>query len=145
MTGYKVVLGGLVSLVGLWMVMTPPAASGLVGGDRETYDYRLVNLADSVKTDPETGLAVDPQLMLVKAQCTACHSSKLIRQSHFSKDKWIERIRWMQRTQKLWDLGESEPTIVAYLVKYYGPSDQSFDGRRAPIQGVKWYKLETHP
>lgn len=101
------------------------------------------SLADSVKKDPETGLAIDPQLMLVKGQCTACHSSKLILQSRFSRDKWIERIRWMQRTQKLWDLGESEPIILDYLVKYYGPATGSFDGRREPLQSIKWYKLES--
>jgi hypothetical protein len=99
--------------------------------------------SDSLKTDPESGLAVDEHLMLVKAQCTACHSSKLILQSHFSREKWIERIRWMQRTQKLWDLGESEPVIVNYLVKHYGPLDRTFDGRREPLKSVKWYKLEA--
>ncbi|GAB3512894.1 hypothetical protein GCM10027341_54290 [Spirosoma knui] len=97
--------------------------------------------SDSTKTDAETGLALDEHLMLVKAQCTACHSSKLILQSHFSREKWIERIRWMQRTQKLWDLGDSEPTILNYLVKYYGPLDQKFDGRREPLKPVKWYPL----
>lgn len=101
--------------------------------------------ADSVKTDPETGLAIDDQLMLVKGQCTACHSSKLILQSRFSREKWIERIRWMQRTQNLWDLGESEPAIVAYLTKHYGPTDRSpadrpFDGRRESLDAVKWQK-----
>ncbi|QJW89633.1 hypothetical protein HNV11_09680 [Spirosoma taeanense] len=98
---------------------------------------------DSVKTDPETGLAVDTNLMLVKGQCTVCHSSKLILQSHFSREKWIERIRWMQRTQKLWDLGESEPAILDYLVKHYGPIDQPFDGRRQPLSPVKWRQSDT--
>ncbi|MFD2933827.1 hypothetical protein [Spirosoma flavum] len=53
-------------------------------------------------------------------KCTACHSSKLILQSHFDQEKWIKRIRWMQRTQKLWDLGDTEKPILAYLTKYYG-------------------------
>lgn len=104
---------------------------------------RVIMSMDSVKKDPESGLAIDPQLMLVKGQCTACHSSKLILQSHFSRDKWIERIRWMQRTQKLWDLGESEPAILNYLVKYYGPINDHFDGRREPLKDIRWYKLET--
>ncbi|GAB3545232.1 hypothetical protein [Spirosoma fluminis] len=106
-----------------------------------THPLATSQAADSLKTDAETGLAVDEHLMLVKAQCTACHSSKLILQSHFSREKWIERIRWMQRTQKLWDLGDSEPTILNYLVKYYGPLDQQFDGRREPLKAVKWYPL----
>ncbi len=95
--------------------------------------------ADSTQLDAETGLVVDESLMLVKAQCSGCHSSALIRQSHFSQEKWIERIRWMQRTQNLWNLGESEPAIVAYLTKHYGPLNQSFDGRREPLTNIRWY------
>jgi hypothetical protein len=89
--------------------------------------------------DPESGLALDKNMLLVKGQCTACHSSKLILQSHFDRDKWIERIRWMQRTQKLWDLGEFEPAILDYLTNYYGPQDIPFDGRRMPLPSQKWH------
>jgi hypothetical protein len=115
--------------------------SGFEQGQSLNLSVAISLPADSVKKDPETGLAVDDQLMLVKGQCTACHSSKLILQSHFSRDKWIERIRWMQRTQKLWDLGESEPAILSYLTKHYGPLENNFDGRREPLKPVKWYKL----
>ncbi len=99
--------------------------------------------ADSVKKDPETGLPVDEHLMLVKAHCTSCHSPKLIMQNRFTRDGWKEKIRWMQRTQKLWDLGESEPKVLDYLVKYYGPEQKTFDGRRMPLKGVKWYELKS--
>lgn len=101
--------------------------------------------AETLKTgsiDPESELVVDKDMFLVKGQCTACHSSKLILQSHFDRDKWIERIRWMQRTQKLWDLGESEPAILAYLTKYYGPLDVPFDGRRLPLAKPQWYRVD---
>lgn len=94
---------------------------------------------DSLNVDPESGLALDQNLMLVKGQCTACHSSKLILQSHFDREKWVERIRWMQRTQKLWDLGESEPAILTYLTKYYGPAKIPFDGRRLPLPIPAWH------
>jgi hypothetical protein len=89
--------------------------------------------------DPESGLALDKNMLLVKGQCTACHSSKLILQSHFDRDKWIERIRWMQRTQKLWDLGEFEPAILDYLTNHYGPQDIPFDGRRMPLAPQRWH------
>ncbi|GAB3760215.1 hypothetical protein GCM10028817_35860 [Spirosoma pomorum] len=89
--------------------------------------------------DAETGLAVDDNMVLVKGQCTVCHSSKLILQSHFDRDKWVERIRWMQRTQKLWDLGETEKPILDYLVKHYGPLPVNFDGRRLPLDPPKWH------
>ena len=137
-------MAGLLALTFFVSAISTPVRS--LNGSR--VDRRSVKLpdretvwSDSVKTDPETGLAIDDQLMLVKGQCTACHSSKLILQSHFSREKWVERIRWMQRTQKLWDLGESEPVILAYLTKYYGPIKHTFDGRREPLNAVKWHKL----
>lgn len=92
-----------------------------------------------VRHDPESGLAIDETMPIVKGQCTACHSSKLILQSHFDRDKWIERIRWMQRTQKLWDLGDTEKPILAYLTKYYGPLEAPFDGRRLPLSPQTWH------
>ncbi|QJD80819.1 hypothetical protein [Spirosoma rhododendri] len=92
-----------------------------------------------VVVDAETGLAVDDNMVLVKGQCTVCHNSKLVLQSHFDRDKWIERIRWMQRTQKLWDLGETEKPILDYLVKHYGPLPVNFDGRRLPLDQPKWH------
>lgn len=97
--------------------------------------------AQGVGVDTESGLALDETMPIVKGQCTVCHSSKLILQSHFGREKWIERIRWMQRTQKLWDLGDTEKPILAYLTKYYGPLDTPFDGRRLPLPAQTWYKL----
>lgn len=91
--------------------------------------------------DPSTGLVIDEGLDLVRAHCTACHSSKLITQFGGTRDVWIEKIRWMQRTQNLWDLGESEPPVLDYLVKHYGPVD-AFD-RREPLKDIKWYKLSA--
>ncbi|WP_080239520.1 hypothetical protein [Spirosoma rigui] len=133
---------GLVALGLFISAVALPGPSGVAQPVLPTrlYATSLV-AADSAKKDPETGLAIDDQLTLVKGQCTACHSSKLILQSHFSRDKWIERIRWMQRTQKLWDLGDSEPAILTYLTKHYGPLESNFDGRREPLKPVKWYKL----
>ena len=91
--------------------------------------------------DPTTGLVIDEGLDMVRAHCTACHSSKLITQFGGTREVWIEKIRWMQRTQNLWDLGESEPPILDYLVKHYGPVD-AFD-RREPLKDIEWYKLSA--
>lgn len=101
----------------------------------------VITLTDSLKKDPDTGLVVAEQLNIVKAHCTSCHSSKLILQNRFTRDGWKEKIRWMQRTQNLWDLRDSEPVVLDYLAKYYGPEQKAFDGRRKPMAGVKWYKL----
>ena len=111
-------------------------------GQAEVSVTRFSGVAVAVQDtfDAETGLVIDSQLMLVKAQCTACHSSKLILQNRFTREGWKEKIRWMQRTQKLWDLGETEPVVLDYLAKHYGPQPRSFDGRRLPLTGVNWHE-----
>lgn len=98
----------------------------------------LYKTADTLQLDKETSLVIDDRLALVKAHCTACHSTKLITQSHLTRDGWRQKIRWMQRTQKLWDLADSEPIVLDYLAKYYGPEDRAFDGRRLPLPKQKW-------
>ena len=126
---------GLAVLVAGWLAMSAlKPASSLQNTGNEP-------VVDSLKHDPGTGLVADEHLTLVVAQCTACHSSKLILQNRFTRDGWKEKIRWMQRTQKLWDLGASEPVVLDYLVKYYGPEQKTFDGRRKPLPAVQWYKL----
>lgn len=142
MSGKVAVITGLLVLTGFGSVV--PAPVRFLRGSRPNQPVKPLASGtvgvDSVKTDPETGLAIDDQLRLVKSHCTACHSSKLILQSHFPREKWIERIRWMQQTQNLWDLGESEPAILAYLTKHYGPVERTFDGRREPLNAVPWRK-----
>lgn len=101
-----------------------------------------VTLADTVKIDPESGLIDDPNLMMVKAQCTSCHSTKLIMQHRFTRAGWTERIRWMQKYHKLWNLGEAEKPVLDYLSTHYGPAPAKAQGRRAPLQNIKWYPLE---
>jgi hypothetical protein len=92
--------------------------------------------------DKETGLIAQGDYILVKQTCTACHSSELILKANFSEEVWIEKIRWMQAKQKLWDLGSNEKPILAYLAKYYGPDSVHIAFRRRPLTDIKWYKLE---
>lgn len=113
------------------------ASLGKVGSRK---NFEKVSTIDSTKgLDPETGLVIAKELDMVKAQCTGCHSSKMILQFRASREGWLERIRWMQRTQKLWDLGEAEPIVLDYLSKYYGPIKHS--QRRQPLSKIDWYKL----
>ena len=86
-----------------------------------------------------TGLVADEGLNLVIGHCTGCHSAKLVTQNRFNKEGWVRVIRWMQETQNLWDLGESEEAIVNYLSKHYAPE---FAGRRRPLNAIEWYELE---
>ncbi|MCF2444279.1 hypothetical protein L0657_09955 [Dyadobacter sp. CY345] len=97
-------------------------------------------LSDTTKLDKETGLVVDENLYMVKAQCTGCHSTKLISANHFTRDGWKQKIRWMQANHNLWDLGETEKQVLDYLEKNYPPKQMV--SRRAPLKDFKWYDLK---
>ena len=99
-----------------------------------------ISLNDTLKKDTETGMIVDKDLYMVKAQCTSCHSSKLIVQNRFTRDGWKQKIRWMQAKHNLWDLGETEKQVLDYLEKYYAPAPAV--ARREALKDIKWYKLE---
>lgn len=98
--------------------------------------------ADTTKKDPETGLIVDENLYMVKAQCTNCHSTKLITANRFTRDGWKQKIRWMQANHNLWELGDAEKPVLDYLEKNYSPTASV--ARRAPLKDIKWYKLEQN-
>ena len=54
----------------------------------------------------------------------ACHSASLVTQNSGGRAHWLSLIRWMQETQGLWQLDESnENTILEYLSSYYGPKE----------------------
>ncbi|MBD5800960.1 hypothetical protein AZOA_03620 [Azoarcus sp. Aa7] len=76
--------------------------------------------ASAPPTDAETGLVMAPGYPMVKAYCTLCHSAKLVTQAGKTRDGWVESIRWMQRTQGLFDLGSFEGEILDYLAAQYG-------------------------
>jgi len=88
-----------------------------------------------------TGFYADPNLPIIIAACTSCHSSKLVTQNRATRPGWEAMIRWMQETQGLPDLGDKEPIILDYLAKYYAPKST---GRRAHLDltSIEWYILE---
>lgn len=86
-----------------------------------------------------SGLKVEEGFEIVRAQCTACHSGKLVAQNRATRQGWEEMIRWMQQSQGLWSLGENEPAILNYLATNYGPEET---GRRPNIEEIEWYILE---
>lgn len=104
------------------------------------YTANATALTDTTKMDPETGLIVDENLYMVKAQCTGCHSTKLISANHFTRDGWKQKIRWMQANHNLWELGETEKQVLDYLEKNYAPVQVV--SRRAPLKDIKWYDLK---
>jgi len=91
--------------------------------------------------DGQTSLVAKGDYMLVKTTCTACHSSSLILNAKLSRSIWIDKIKWMQAKQKLWDLGANEKPILDYLEKYYGPDSISIAFRKPPLKDIKWYTL----
>ncbi len=89
----------------------------------------------------QTGLVYADGFEEVRAICTSCHSAKLVTQNRATHDGWQQMIRWMQKTQGLWDLGVAEPKVLDYLAKYYAPEAT---GRRSNIDlaEIEWYILE---
>lgn len=85
----------------------------------------------SPEKDPDTGLVMAEGWKIVKSNCTACHSAKLVTQNHGTRERWAYLIQWMQDTQGLWQFPEDiENTILDYLAKYQGPKDEY---RRQPL------------
>lgn len=81
--------------------------------------------------DEITGLIKSGDWQLVRNNCTACHSAKIITQQSGSATQWLTLIRWMQREQNLWQFEEgTENRIISYLAKNYAPKATR---RRAPI------------
>ncbi|SNR48235.1 sulfite dehydrogenase (cytochrome) subunit SorB [Maribacter sedimenticola] len=86
-----------------------------------------------------TGLIDAPDLQAVITNCTTCHSSQLIIQNRMGEEQWNATIRWMQKTQGLWPLGDNQKVIVDYLVKNYPPLKK---GRRPALTNIEWYNLD---
>lgn len=92
----------------------------------------LANLSAGAQTvDENTGLLVAPGWELVRANCTSCHSARLITQQRGGAAHWRSIIEWMQKTQNLWPLDpDIEAAIIQYLATAYPPAPGS---RRPPI------------
>jgi hypothetical protein len=67
-------------------------------------------LSVAADLDPKTGLVLAPGIEVVSAQCTVCHSAKLISQNRA--------------------MGENEGPVLDYLAANYGPLSV---GRRRPL------------
>lgn len=89
--------------------------------------------------DVKTGFIIDQGYLKVKAECTVCHSARLIIQNRATREGWLKTIRWMQDTQGLHQLtAETEDEILTYLAKNYPPEHK---GRRANLNIENWYRL----
>ena len=98
-------------------------------------------IKDPIPVAQDQLLVKAPGIELIKKHCLACHNAQLILQNKMSEERWTYAIKWMQRTQGLWDLGEDERPIIEYLATYYAPT---LIGRRSNLiinQG-DWYELK---
>ncbi len=87
--------------------------------------------AEEVEIDAFTGFKKTGDWELVRNNCIQCHSTKLITQQRGTKEQWLTMIRWMQKSQNLWQFPpEVEDKIITYLAENYPPSA---DRRRAAI------------
>jgi hypothetical protein len=67
----------------------------------------------------------------VHAHCSGCHDISLVTSQRGDRAFWEGAIRWMQRTQNLWQFDpETEELILAYLSEHYGAGRPQ---RRAPL------------
>ncbi len=78
--------------------------------------------AGTIPIDPDTGLRMTGDWMLVRSNCVPCHSAALITQQRGDAAQWLGMIRWMQDKQNLWQFDpDTEARIVAYLAENYPP------------------------
>jgi len=88
--------------------------------------------------DSQSGLVIDKGYKAVKQQCSTCHSLIMVIQNKASREGWLDTIRWMQNTQGMPLLNQSNENIILnYLAKNY-PSNKK--GRRSAVIVKKWKK-----
>jgi hypothetical protein len=87
--------------------------------------------ASAADVDVASGLIKNPGWEQVRAHCGGCHSHALVTGQRADRNTWLEIIRWMQKTQNLWQFQpQVETQILDYLAANYPPQPNR---RRAPI------------
>ena len=83
---------------------------------------RVARAQEPPALDKATGFVLDADTPMVIAQCTSCHSSKLVLQYRADADGWRELLVWMREEQGMWEMPpEVETRVVNYLARYYKP------------------------
>jgi hypothetical protein len=64
--------------------------------------------------------------------CTACHSSRLVRNQALSRERWDATLTWMSERHGMPELvGEERERFLDYLAATFGPTADG--GRRSPF------------
>lgn len=132
-----VFLLSVITLLFVFLVVDPTFSTFKSGKEKlslEEFDEDKIENGIHLKT----GLIDADGLEVVINNCTNCHSAKLVTQNRMSAERWNATIRWMQKTQNLWDLGENQKIIVDYLVANYPVEEK---GRRSALSNIDWYEL----
>ncbi|MEE9407084.1 MAG: monoheme cytochrome C [Polaribacter sp.] len=139
-TAYFAMFFALIASVLLLFAVYNPTFS-IFGNDNSNVVYSEI-IEDKVENGIHlrTGLIDAEGLMTVVNNCTNCHSAKLVTQNRMNKERWNATIKWMQKTQGLWNLGENQEKIVNYLVTNYPTIAK---GRRLKLENINWYTLEN--
>ena len=135
----KLTLGVVVLLLILVIILSDPDNVIWISERTQKESKDLLSEGGEGLSDKNKGLLEADGVNLVVKNCTGCHSSKLIAQNRMNLEGWKSTIIWMQQTQNLWDLGEDEEAILAYLATNYAPNQK---GRRTNLQDIEWYDLE---
>ncbi len=81
-----------------------------------------LSAAAAQEIDPVSGLKMTGDWELVRNNCSACHSTRLITQQSGDSEQWLKLIRWMQAEQNLWQFdADTEARIIRYLGENYAP------------------------
>jgi len=89
--------------------------------------------AQGMQVDTFTGLKMSDDWELVRNNCIACHSLRLVTQQRGSATQWLSVIRWMQAKQNLWQLDpDTENRIINYLAENYPPQAEQRRTALAP-------------
>lgn len=65
--------------------------------------------------------------------CTACHSSRLVRNQAMSRERWDETLTWMSERHGMPELqGEERKRVLDYLTAHLGPAGKD-EPKRSPF------------
>jgi hypothetical protein len=101
----------------------------LGGGAALAQQARTLDEATQPAEDPSV-LPAGPAQEETFYACTACHSTAIIRRSHFTREQWDGLMDWMTERHGMNPLeGEERRQIVDYLAQHFGPRTLPARGR----------------
>jgi hypothetical protein len=88
--------------------------------------------AQEVQEDPSV-LPDGPHRDEVFYLCTACHSSRLVRNQALSRERWDETLTWMSERHGMPKVeGEERERVLDYLTAHLGPGGTD-ERKRSPF------------